>query len=295
MMQLHPARNRFFLILFSFIPIVPGCEVIDPEEDIPAFIRIEEADLITDPSEEGSDSHDIRYVWVFIDDQLIGVHELPAKVFTRKSGERNIKLQAGVQKNGMSQEKERYPFYRTFSVDTTLHRDSTVRIEPRFQYFSSTSIDIWNEDFEDPNSINFEARPSSDTTVNSTNDPSEVFAGNRSGKIELSPEREFFLGATDEAFEFEAGDEVYVELDYKTSDTLNIGFLTEYPDKTFKRSFLNIRKSNSWKKIYIQLSQLVGEEPNAISFEVFIQSTLRDNADHGKILIDDLKVLHQSS
>jgi hypothetical protein len=75
--------------------------------------------------------------------------------------------------------------------------------------------------------------------------------------------------------------------------------LAEYPSKTIKRSLLNLtatRRSNGslhWNKIYVDLSPLVGEEPDASSYRVFLQTTLQDGASQGTVLIDNFKVLYQ--
>jgi hypothetical protein len=69
--------------LFSFasLLIVSSCELINPVEEIPSFIQIDsfvmEDNVLAD---EGSLSHDIRDAWVFIDDEMIGIYELPARI-----------------------------------------------------------------------------------------------------------------------------------------------------------------------------------------------------------------------
>ncbi len=288
--------------LILLLTSIGGCEILDPEERTPAFIRIQAPSVATDPSVSGTDSHDIQYGWVYVDDQLEGVYELPATVYTPRTGYRNIKIRAGIHRNGMVNDKAQYPFYSFFSVNRQLSPDSTTVLDPEFRYFDpqESAITIWNEDFDAPNSQNVQARPSSDTTLNLTQDPSETFEGNGSGKIPINSSNDFFLGASQGDFQFEVGAEVYLELNYKTSDTLNIGLLAEYQSNTIKRSFLNLKatKRNDgslyWNKVYVRLTKLVGEEPNANSYEVFIQTTLNKATSQGTVLIDNFKVLYQN-
>lgn len=296
-------RNLKALIKWTLIllPLVlsRSCELLDPEEKTPSFIHVKDVSVETDSSEEGTDSHDIRYAWVYVDDQLQGVYELPARVYTPKSGERNIKVRAGILKNGRIEEKVPYPFYRIHSEDRELVQDSSIVSTPSFTYYDQQDVKIWHENFDDPNAQEVLARPSSDTTLDLTQDPNETYEGPGSGKITLTPQKDDFLGASDAAFPFQKGGEVYLELDYRTSDTLQVGLLAEYPGKTIKRSLLNLtptrRRNGSlyWNKIYVQLSPIVGEEPNASSYEVFLQSKLRDNVAEAEILIDNFKVLYQ--
>jgi hypothetical protein len=287
------------LLLYLFLG---GCEVLDPEERTPAFIKIGRPEVKTDPAVSGTDSHDIRYGWVFVDDQLEGVYELPAKVYTPRTGHRNIKIRAGIHRNGMSNDRAQYPFYDFYEVERELVPDSTTVLNPVFRYFDSQTnkISIWNEDFDDPNAQKVKARPSSDTTLELTQDPNETFEGNGAGKIPISSDNEYFFGASDADLQFEVGGEVYLEMNYKTSDTINVGILAEYPSETIKRSFLNLTTTRDetgslfWNKIYVQLSALVGEEPNATSYEVFLQTDLRSGASQGTVLIDNFKVLYQN-
>ncbi|MFB6258419.1 MAG: hypothetical protein ABEH38_06980 [Flavobacteriales bacterium] len=289
-----PLPFLFWVLLFG-----SGCEVIDPKEKTPSFIKVQNPTVKTDPSIEGSNSHDIQYGWVYVDDQLQGVYELPAKVLTSKSGVRNVKVRAGIHENGIIKEKIPYPFYRTFSMDTNLRSGKSTVVEPEFRYYDQQDISIWVEDFNNPNTVQVLARPSSDTLLEVTQSNDKTFEGAGSGKIPITNERDYFLGASDGNFQFDVGNEVFLELDYKTSDTLNVGLLAKYPQKTLKRSLVNLnatRRSDGslyWNKVYIRLTPIVGEESEASEFEVFIQSTLQTGVSQGTILIDNFKVLYQ--
>ncbi len=290
-------RIGFLVPLLLSMP--SACDVIDPKEKTPSFIRIENPSVKTDPITEGSGSHDIRYAWVYVDDSLEGVYELPATVYTPQTGERSIKIAAGIQKNGMIGEKLRYPFYQFYETERNLRAGDSVEIEPRFEYYGQEFITVWNEDFDDPTEQNVTARSSSDASLDITEDQTETFEGNGSGKIRLDQKDEFFLGASEGEFRFEAGDPVFLELNYKSRDTINVGLLAEYPKETYKRSLLNLTATKGpngklrWNKIYVDLTPIVSEEENALSHEVFIQSSLRGGSTESDILIDNFKVLYQ--
>lgn len=291
----------FFCPFFSFILV--GCEVIDPKEEIPSFVRVQRAKVQTDHEVEGTGSHDIRYGWVYVDDQLQGVYELPNRVLVTEHGHHNIKVRPGIPNNAMTDDKTLYPFFQTFSTDRELIPDSTINVEPVFRYYdpNNTPVNIWHEDFDDPNSQKVQARSSSEASLDLTQDDHEVFEGHGSGKVELTQGEPYFFGASEGEFQFETSREVYLELDYKTTDTLNIGILAEYPDQTVKRPLLNLTKSDDengslvWKKAYAQLTPLIGEEENAIGYEIFIQAELSEGRNEGTILIDNFKVLYQGS
>ncbi|MDX5345959.1 MAG: hypothetical protein LPJ89_02375, partial [Hymenobacteraceae bacterium] len=75
---------RIKALLFLVLATVSGCEIINPDEETPSYIRINRIDF--DPQATGYASAAITDAWVFASDpnrnsfELIGVYELPATV-----------------------------------------------------------------------------------------------------------------------------------------------------------------------------------------------------------------------
>ena len=162
------------LFIFIISILFYSCDKFDKAEVRPAFLKIDSFTLNTNLSSEGSNSSKIVDAWVYIDNELIGTFDLPTIVPITMIGNRVIKIYAGIKKNGVSVDRERYPFYTEYTLTKTLESDSTYFIEPNITY--KENLMIWFEDFEDPS---FKLNPyQSDTTlVRVTSPTNELFEG----------------------------------------------------------------------------------------------------------------------
>jgi hypothetical protein len=86
----------------------------------PSYLYIPKITLNTDYPSQGSNSNGIADGWVYVDDYLIGVFELPATIPVTKKGYCKIEVRAGIRKNGQSNSRMYYPFYSTYVKYTTL-------------------------------------------------------------------------------------------------------------------------------------------------------------------------------
>src|SRR5690606_14081417 len=85
-----------FMIKLAFIPFffvlfLTSCIKNNPD---PSWIQIEKWELQANPllnSSEGELSHNFSDVWLYIDDKLIEVFELPVKIPVLISGNKNVK------------------------------------------------------------------------------------------------------------------------------------------------------------------------------------------------------------
>ena len=108
------------MLLFS------GC---DKEEQIPSYIYISEFVLYTKNTNFGSNSHDFVDAWVYANNKLIGVFELPATIPILESGSKQLTIIAGIRKNGLYYEREAYPFLKPYDI---LFIDLIIHIQGLF-------------------------------------------------------------------------------------------------------------------------------------------------------------------
>ena len=79
---------RFRSVVFRLLPVLAycsfsGCEIINPKEDTPSYLKINSIPLNTRKSASetyGSNSNNIVDAWVFANGKLIGSFELPATI-----------------------------------------------------------------------------------------------------------------------------------------------------------------------------------------------------------------------
>ena len=177
--EMRLIRKLTFLSIVLYITL-QGCNKADNAQTIPAYIVVNEFTLST-TSVQGTNSHQITDAWIFVDDKLMGVFELPARVPTLSTGQQNVKIFAGIKNNGQSDDRVRYPFYTNYDATVDLIPDSSITINPSIGYIAD--LDIWEENFED-GGISFSKTSLSDT--NFTQDNTDPFEGSKSGVVSFA-------------------------------------------------------------------------------------------------------------
>lgn len=271
------------LLLFS-------CKEEELQAEIPAYLEISEFSVLQDSNIV---SDNVKDVWVYVDDQLQGVFELPTSIPIQKTN-RKIKLTiaAGIFKNALSNQRAIYPFYESYNVDTTLIAEKVYTINPTVNYRSNTEFDEpWSgEDFE--SGINFEHKFTSDTVFIRETDPEKVFNGIASGAAYLEPGMDFFEASTPifGSNEIPRGTApVYLELDYRCSHDIVISVYVNNNSQQF--SVVNLRARADWNKAYIELASVFSTLFDAFNYSIAI-GYAKPTQDEGYLVVDDIKLLH---
>ena len=87
---LQKKRHYIFFILIGII--FNSCSKADYEATVPAYISVPSITLTTDYATQGSASSKITDAWVFVNDDLVGVYELPATFPVLKEGNQTVKV-----------------------------------------------------------------------------------------------------------------------------------------------------------------------------------------------------------
>ena len=112
---------KHIIVSFLFVSFLyQSCEEIDINEGVPSYINIPSIEVVTDLTNEGSNSHKITDAWVYFDNNLQGVYPLPASFPVLLSGKQNISIKAGIKNNGIAATRVKYPFYDYFNAEITL-------------------------------------------------------------------------------------------------------------------------------------------------------------------------------
>src|SRR6185369_5304430 len=109
-----------FLLLLIEVVIFASCNIINPASPVPSYIRIESIKLTTDNATQGSNRNAITDVWVYVDQQMVGVFEMPVTVPVLYSGVHTVMLKAGIIVDGIASTRIDYPFYNSFTQEVNL-------------------------------------------------------------------------------------------------------------------------------------------------------------------------------
>ena len=101
-------------------------------------------------------------------------------------------------------------------------------------------------------------------------DNTDVFEGSNSAKFTLTGSLPKFIGEMDDGKSIVSQNKTFLELNYKAEQPFSVGMkvITGVDSKTVYA--LTVNKSDSWNKIYIDLSKIVNENQTADNFKVYI-------------------------
>lgn len=285
--------------IFFILPILLlfGCVKNNPD---PAWLEVTEWTLIQNSSlsgMEGELTHNFSDAWVYINDEVIGVFEVPFKIPLLQSGTCTIKLFPTIRNNGIAATKKIYPFMEVFQVTTELIKNQTTTLNPVTKYNTNSQFSI--EDFEDP--LNLDIMADQNTSAIKSTPTSNIdlqpFNGNFYGFIELNSIDSTWIASTQNQLLIPKGREAYLEIDYYNTNTLTTGIIYVKPDNSTQNNPNILLQSQNtpsirWKKIYIDLKEVIGYSPNGSNFLQSFIARLDEGKNESEIRLDNIKVVY---
>lgn len=283
------------LSLLVWVCVLGSCNKFDKPEKVASYLYIPKINLTVGPT-QGTSASEILDAWVYVNDQPLGVFGLPCLVPILESGEQKITIYAGIKDDGINESRNKYAFYQPYIktinlqpgiIDTLNGADA-----PTVSYYPGSDIEIWNENFDDA-SVNFVAETNSDAGITYIDDSVNAYEGGGMGKIELTGSMTFARVYTSQTFLLpKAGKPVYVEINYKTNNTMAVGIKAtngtevKYVDNTI------IKPSNGlWKKMYVNLREAVSNQAGT-QFNFIITVSKDDGITTVENFIDNFKVVY---
>ncbi len=284
---------RFIVLVFFGLSLLFSCVKNNPD---PAWLRVNDWDLVANVAlsgEEGELTEKITNAKVYVNDELIGIFETPFRIPLLTSGESVVRLDPVVINNGISATKKVYPFTNYYIETVNLIKNDTVVISPVTSYKSNANF--WIEDFEDIN-ISIENDPNTSlSNLVLSNESLNSFNGNYYGKVELTDSDSTWVAYTIDQLVIPKGVDSYLEIDYYNTNDVYQGLISLSPSG--QSNNVNIRmnaqtpESVIWKKIYIELRELVTASPNQSTFLQSFQANLDVDDTEGLIYFDNIKVI----
>ncbi len=258
------------------------CEVINPEEEVPGYIQIDEIIVHEDNSE-------VVDAWVYINNNLQGVYDLPAHFPVLTSGETKVVIRPGIKMNGIAVSRTYYPFYEPWESTITLTRGETTKISPETITKENITI-LWKETFE---FVSLSMEPADTTLVNFervdtvSNAPSEEV-----GVIALMPDS-IFKVQTKEQYFLPGDREVYLEMSYKCDYYFEFAWQVKslIDGQISEARIYQFNPTDEWQHIYFRLTDFISDYNQSSKFRFFFGS--RNNADENKyIYFDNIRLIH---
>jgi hypothetical protein len=282
-------------LLFCLLPLMAGCSLFyQKDKGEPAYVHIPAIELVTNSAQEGTNSQNIRDVWVFVDGNVQGVYPLPTTFPILREGNVTFKLNAGIAVNGISATRAIYPFYRQYDTTLNLVRGKTDTIRPVVTYNAQITFG-YLEDFESQG-FSLRTTSQSDTTFlpRQSLAPGEAFEGVGSLGFAVDTRAPRFMCETIQAFNFPGGGgrAVFLELNYRNNIPFDIGLqIIEADGQFIDQPLVTLAPSSDvWRKQYINFTPFI-QGRSGVTYRLLIYGNHPGGAETSRVFIDNLKLL----
>jgi len=280
------------LFIITTITLI-GCQK-NLEAERASFISIEEFKYSTNntetiPFSENYESIRISDCWVTLNGSFLGAFETPSQIPVLFDGEINARISPGIKVNGVDANRIIYPFYEVYELSTEIGLEENITIYPVTEYKEDVDTDnLIGGTFELGNILM--ATEYSDTIPFTQSE--QVFQGQKSCAIYIDNERPYFQIQNIDNIIFENQLEtIFIELDFKSSIPFSMGIITN-EDLGNRQQHMIIFASNEWKKLYLDISPLIGTAGLFSTYNIYFEGALPENTDSGYVLLDNIKIVH---
>jgi len=272
----------YFSLLFISFFVFQACEY-ESDISVPGYLEIDRIAL------QHENAIGITDAWVYVNGNIQGVYELPAKFPVIAEGDAKIKVYPGIKVNGISATRTNYPFYKSYETNIKFEPGKSQKISPYSSYDSWVQVNVV-DDFERPD-LSFIPGTTSDTVLIRTTDS---FEGNYAGVVYLNKQDTLFNASTKVTYDVPnlSGNYsgVFLELNFKTDVEVEIGVATNAIDW---QSIIYLQPTSYWKKIYIDLYQALSRYKSGDKFFVYLKAQLGTELEEASIYLDDIKIVHE--
>lgn len=283
-----PNFQHFLLLLFAVS--IMGCNIINPAEPIPSYIKVDSFE-VAQSSTLGSTSNKITDVYVYVDTKFQGAYPVNSTFPILESGSHNLLFYAGISINGISGTPTIYPFYQPMQQTINLVSGQVIAVAPVVAYSANVECS-WCEDFENAG-ISLSKTTISDTGIVALGFGDVNNFEGTSGVVYLDNTNSFFELATTIAYELpKSQSPVYLEMNYKCNNSFVVGMIVNTTAGNSQISVITINPKEAWNKIYIDLTSVVSSYPDAYDYKIVIGAAKNDGVTDAKFYFDNLKLLH---
>ncbi len=295
MIKIYSAFLSIILFL-SALYFLSACNKFDKDEPIPSYITVSKIDLLVPDSLkliQGSNSSKIVDAWIYLDDKLQGIYELPAKFPVLKEGDYNLRIRAGIKENGIASTRPIYPFYAEYAGRITLTKEEISSVSPAVYYKPYTKF-LWKENFEGI-TISLTRTAKSDTSFSLV---SNAFDGSKSMVGYLDANRSVFEYASEKAYDLPTNNTpVFLELNYKTNSPIIVGFIAIASGISYPQSVVTLNQTSdeentlNWNKIYINLTANLENYQSVDNFKIFFRVEKPTDISVSEFYLDNIKLV----
>jgi|GEM_PF-1364062 len=298
--------NKYFALLLLLTGLTTaGCEIVNPAEELPAYISFQDATVLLDENTGFTYPAGLKDLWLYHGGVLEGVYPInndedPNSVLTVPYIDllnTNFFAQGGILESGLSTFRLPYVFWEDLDFTVSQNPGDTFLVTPVFRYIDDSRYELEvDEDFE---GSSFSLIPFNRalTTDDSTylNRTTDAFMGNFSGIVDFGTDDRWFEVISATPFPLALNEDVYAEITYKSTVEFRVGLVYQGLTGLFTEQVLTVTPQEDWNTVYVHLIQQVRDIINAnnefTNFWLWIFADGEGN--DGYICFDNVRLIHQ--
>lgn len=293
-------------LLLAASSLLSGCEVINPSEELPAYISFQNPVVEAPDDSTFTSNSGIRNLWLYHDGFLQGAYQLDPEVDTNGRVVPILQLQAsdffvdgGIYESGQSAFQIVYPFWDRIYFDWAASVGDTLVVTPRFKYIDPDLYDMPVSVTFEGGGFDFDAFGSGfnpdNTFINiQTND---VFRGNGSGRIDFSNGHRYFEVINSEPFNSIQAANIFAEVTYKSNIPFTVGLIYGSATDPNRYPILTVSPSSKWNTVYVHMITEVRAILNQLGTDTDLWLWIQADGENqdGYILLDDVRVIKEKA
>ena len=229
-------------------------------------------------------THQITAVWVYYNNNPVGVFDLPATIPIITSGTSGqVALRPGVANVGLNNFMTPYPFYTADTFTLTTQPGKVVAHTPVCGFASAAQFQLISN-FDTTMSTGFKAV---DGTVG------VGVNADQNGVITLSmPVDTLAEDSSRQQFSINYNKDAFIEFDYKNTIPFAVGLRANLANLVYFKYYLGgVYASDKWQKFYLSVRDFAAQYKGD-KYNFYIKASLPDGTNSGTILLDNIQLVY---
>lgn len=283
-----------------------ACEIINPAEEIPAFVTLKAPKVVLDENTGFSTNAGIRNIWFYHGGNIQGIYEFhPDVAIDQRTfpvlGIDNFEyfMEGGIYETGQSAFQLFYPFWDRITFNWQPGPKDTLVLEPLFHYVEANRYIVPMEEHFEGGALDFQPFATGITNTDTTFlrlRYDDVFRGTGSGFVSFDASHRYFEAINTTPFNSEKGSNIYTEITYKNSMPFSVGLIYQSPTQVSSIPIVTVEASERWNTIYVHMAKEIRETLNAHGDNTLFYLWLKTDGEgkDGYIRFDDIRIIRES-
>lgn len=280
-----------------------SCQLFDTDQRLPVYLKLSEGLVrVENPTGVVVNNHGVKDVWLDHNGSILGVYRLDRVIPMLLEEDRNqLAIRGGIFENGLSGIRSAYPFWQPITIEIDAEPLDTVELDLIFDYFPDTVLVFpLEETFESGGSSVFSSSNSQSNAATLEPTSQEVYQGDRSGIVRITPNGYNFRAVSEEKFALprSSDNDIYLEVTYRNTVPFTASLLYQNLSQTDIQNLpigVEFLSPDEWNTVYVHLQPLVQTTTEDGIYNVVLEASGEDPEtgaiESGEIYFDNIRLV----